>query len=109
MWSVRVPGPGISFECAIVDIRELDSDPLLESSILEDNIVAVLGRLSDGAATVRRILTRIARNDPARRAGAMAELLTLAGLRSLVTVVERELEKMPILNDIMTTICSGRN
>jgi len=94
-------GSRLSFECAIVDIRELDGEPLLSSASLEDNVIAVLARLSDRQRAVRTILTRIAAGDPANRAVAMAELTILAGLRSLETVLEKEIERMPILNDIM--------
>jgi len=104
----RISGPGLSFECAIVDIRQLDSEPLLESRILEDNIVAVLARWPDNVSAVRRILEKIAGSDPGRRSGALAELTILAGLRSLGTVVEKELERMPILNDIMDHEVIGR-
>ena len=103
-----ISGPGLSFKCAMVDIRDLDSEPLLESRILEDNIVAVLARLSDKASAVRRILGKISESDASRRAGALAELAILAGLRSLTTVIEKELERMPILNDIMDHELFGR-
>ena len=49
---------------------------------------------------VRRILSRIAENAPERRGKAIAELLILARLRSLGSAVEREIEQMPILDDI---------
>ena len=70
-------GSRLSFECAIVDIRELDGEPLLSSASLEDNVIAVLARLSDRQRAVRTILTRIAAGDPANRAVAMAELTIL--------------------------------
>jgi hypothetical protein len=99
--SGRITAPGLDYSFAIVDIRELDSGPLIESRHLEDNVIAVLARLSGGVSTVRRILERIAENDRALRAEAVAELMILASLRSLGTTVRREIERMPILNDIM--------
>jgi hypothetical protein len=59
-------------------------------------------------SAVRRILRKIAENDPARRADAIAELIILAGLRSLAETVEREVERMPILDDIMDHPAIGR-
>ena len=103
-----VSGPALSFECAMIDIRELDSEPLLESGALDDNIIAVLARLADKVAAVRQILGKIAESAADRRAGAFAELMILAGLRSLAAVIEKELERMPILNDIMDHEVIGR-
>jgi predicted transposase YdaD len=102
-------GPGISFECRIADIRDLDSEPLLESPSLEDNVIAVLARLSDETSAVRRILENVSRNEPSVRAGVIAELMILAGLRDLGEVVEREMKQMPILNDIMDHPVIGRD
>lgn len=104
----RIDLPGLSFECRIVDVRELDGEELLQSPYLEDNIMALLARLTDRVGTVRRILRRIMQSDPAQRSDAIAELIILAGLRSLATVVEREIEQMPILDDIMDHPVIGR-
>jgi len=103
-----VSGPALSFECAMIDIRELDSEPLLESRALEDNIIAVLARLTDKVAAVRQILGKIAESAADRRAGALTELMILAGLRSLAAVIKKEMERMPILNDIMDHEVIGR-
>jgi len=81
---------------------------LLESACLEDNIVAILARLSDEILAVKRILGSIAQNHPAHRAQAIKELMILAGLRNLSAVVEKEIERMPILNDIMDHPVIGR-
>ena len=99
----RIEGAGVSFNCAIVDIREMDSEPLLESDILEDNILAILARLSDELAAVRRILVSIAATDPAQRAAALAELVILAGLRNLGAAVIGRLIGCPFLTTSWTT------
>jgi predicted transposase YdaD len=104
----RVAFPEITYEFRAIDIREIESEQLLETGCLEDSIIAVLGRLSDEIGTVRRILLRIAQASPERRGEAISELMILAGLRSLATVVEREIERMPILNDIMDHPVIGR-
>jgi predicted transposase YdaD len=97
----RLAAPHLSFEYRLVDIRELDSEPLLASGSLEDNIIAVLMRLGDERVAVRQILARIAASKTAERATALAELMILAGLRKLGTTIKREMEQMPILDDIM--------
>ena len=101
-------GPKLSFECSMTDIRELDSEPLLASRNLDDNVLAILFRLADETVAVKRILVSIAQHDPAQRAAAIAELMILAGLRKLGTVIEQEIEQMPILNDIMDHEVIGR-
>jgi len=97
----RLAAPRLSFEYRLVDIRQLDSEPLLASGSLEDNVIAVLMRLGNEAATVKKILAKIAASKRAERATALAELMILAGLRKLGTTIIREMEQMPILDDIM--------
>jgi predicted transposase YdaD len=104
----RIAQEGLVLEYAVVDIRELDSDGLLASDSLEDNVTAILGTFSDEIATIRRILSRIAASPESARAGALEELTVLARLRSLVPLLERETERMPILEDIMDHEIIGR-
>jgi hypothetical protein len=101
-------GPGLSFECRMTDIREIDAEPLLESASLEDNVIAVLARLGNERDAVRRILARIAAARSTERGTALAELMTLAGLRKLSSTIEGEIAKMPILDDIMDHEVLGR-
>jgi hypothetical protein len=91
----------LDFRCRMIDIRELDGDRLIATGRVEDNVIAVLGRLSDERIAVQRVLGRIGRCGPKRRVAEFDELMFLAGLRSLGTVIEEEARRMPILNDIM--------
>ena len=43
-----------------IDIRELDSEPLLESGEVSDNVIGILARIRDEREAVRRILGRCA-------------------------------------------------
>ncbi|MGD1073001.1 MAG: DUF4351 domain-containing protein [Bryobacteraceae bacterium] len=97
----RLAAPRLSFDYRLVDIRDLDSEPLLASDFPEDNVIGILMRLGNEREAVRRILARIAASKPAERAHALAELTILAGLRELGTTIKREMEQMPILDDIM--------
>jgi len=101
-------GPGLAYRCRFVDVREFDSEALLASESLEDNLIAVLASLGDEREVVQRILRRIARCDPGERGTALGELMILAGLRKLGTVIEREISRMPILDDIMDHEVLGR-
>jgi hypothetical protein len=49
----------LSYEYELLDIRELDGEPLLESPHVGDNLIAILARLRDHRDAVRRILSRI--------------------------------------------------
>ena len=99
--SERLASPDFSFRCRIVDIRGLEASDLLNSPNLEDNILAVLGRLGDRRDAVQEVLKRIATATPERRTRALAELTHLAGLRRVGGIIETEIQKMPILLDIM--------
>jgi predicted transposase YdaD len=95
----RIAAGGLLFEVQMLDIRELDGGPLLESDNLDENIVSVLARQPDGRHAARRILDKIALSGPERRAKALQELMILAGLRNLAGFVKEESERMPILED----------
>jgi len=99
--SCEMTGPQLSFGCGVVDIRVLDSEALIASEHVEDNIIAILTRLGNEPEAVRRILGGIARCETSRRAEALDELMVLAGLRSLAPVIEEEIAQMPLMNDIM--------
>ncbi len=101
-------GSHFSFNCRIVDIRELDGDRLLESDQIGDNVIAVLARISDQRTVVKRILTRIASTEPGERSTALKGFTMLAGLRHLEEVIEQEANQMPLLDDIMDNKVLGR-
>ena len=90
-------GKKLSFDCTIIDIREL-----------EDNIIAVLASVRDQRAAVKEILGRIAAADSKDRADALTGFLILAGLRQLGEAVEKEANRMPLLDDIMDHPVLGR-
>jgi predicted transposase YdaD len=93
--------PGFAFRYRLIDVRDLDTEALLASPWIEDNVLAILSGPSEPAKAVRRILERVrALEEPARHA-AFAQFLILSGLRSLEQAVKEEAEKMPVLNDIL--------
>jgi predicted transposase YdaD len=85
----------------IVDIRTLDSEPLLNSLLPADNVIAILTRLRDRTAAIRRILSRIGTLEAEARDAAFAQLLILSGLRKLAESNLTEVQTMPIMDDIM--------
>jgi len=106
--AAELRGPGIQYSYRLVDVRELDGERLLESPIVGDNIVGLLTRLPDVRPAVHRVIARIAQLRPGEREAALGQLVTLAGLRKLGTVIEEEARKMPILNDILDHEVLGR-
>jgi predicted transposase YdaD len=85
----------------LIDIRTLDSEPLLNSVLPADNVIAILTRLRDRPAAIRRILSRIATLETGARDAAFAQLLILSGLRKLAESIRTEVQSMPIMHDIM--------
>jgi hypothetical protein len=93
--------PDSSFRCRIIDIREVPAEPLVASERLEDNVLAILARLSSERETVRRVLRQIAGAPPEQRRLALSELTILAGLREFGKIIEKERKTVPILDNIM--------
>jgi len=81
----ELSGPDVWFRYRMIDIRELDGDRLLESGETGDNVIAILARLRDHKAAVRKIVGRIADLPGAEREAAVSQLLILAGLRDPAT------------------------
>jgi Domain of unknown function (DUF4351) len=104
----RLEGPRLSFSYELIDIRNLDSERLLNSQYVGDNVIAILTRLGDGRAALHKIIGNIAGLEAAERETALNQLMVLSGLRGLEEVVEEEIRKMPILNDIMDHKVLGR-
>ncbi len=101
--TVRLPETGASvlqYQCRFVDIRDLDGEALLASPYLGDHILAVLTRLSQQRANVKRILQRIAQEPPPARDTAFTQLVILSGLRGIEEIIRKEASRMPILANI---------
>ena len=43
----KIKSPQLDFSCKMLDIRELDSEPLIASRRVEDNVIAVLARIGN--------------------------------------------------------------
>jgi hypothetical protein len=99
--SAALREPNFAFQYTLLDFRDLDGAALLESSQIEDNLLAILARLQDQRAAVRQILARIASLDEPARHAAFAQFLIISGLRRLGQTIKEEAQKMPIMNDIL--------
>ena len=102
--------PHLEYSYRLVDVRDLDGQRLLKSGNVDDNIIALLTRLADQRQAVRLVVQRIKRlRRKAERQSALDRLVILAGLRKMLgTMVEEEVKKVPILNDILQHEILGR-
>ncbi len=91
----------LRFEYDVIDIRDIDGEPLLESPAIEDNILALLCRLNDEREAVRALLAKIGQLNANARADALEKVVILAGLRNLKPLIEQEIHQMPITVDTM--------
>jgi hypothetical protein len=89
----RYEWPGGLARFTLVDMRELDGEPLLASPQPGDNILAILTRLSDQRAAVHQIVRKIADLERPQAVFYAESLLGLAGLRGLRSVIAEELRK----------------
>lgn len=100
--------PAMTHRYQLFDIRTVDSRVLLDSPEMDDNMLAILTRLSDERRAIRQILGSIASREPGERAAALEQFIVLATLRKLEKVVEQEARNMPILVDILDNQVLGR-
>jgi predicted transposase YdaD len=79
---------------AILDMRDVDGDPLLASPDPSDNVLAIVARLRDSNVAVRSILEKLSRlpRDDAKEY--YQALLILSGLRGLAKTVHQEAHTM---------------
>ena len=86
----------LQFRYSVVDIRELEAAPLLESASLSDNLLAILCRLEEPRTVVRRILGRLGSLPAKAASDALEQLMILSKLRGLGTILSEEQRNMPI-------------
>lgn len=104
----RLKSETFSFEYHIVDIRSFDGNALLDSSEISDNVLAVLARLDDQRAALKRIIANFKSCDERERSAYLQALFILAGLRGIEDLVEEEAKNMPITVDILENKVLGR-
>jgi hypothetical protein len=91
--------PTMAFQIRIVDIGDVDGEYLAASGDLGD---ALLARVRDRQATIRRALDKIATLEGKERELAIEQLVILAGLRGLAVEVVNEARRyMPFVVDLM--------
>ncbi len=74
----------------LIDLRDVDGEPLLASAEPSDNVLAILGRLKDSRTAVRSILASISTLPREKASEYYQALLILVGLRGLAKAVQQE-------------------
>jgi hypothetical protein len=95
--ATQLRSPTLKFQYDAIDMHPLDGEQLLGSNALEDNLLALLGHLPDPRTAIRRLLERLAGLEASARTEALAQLLVLAGLRRLHSLVREEIITCPLL------------
>ncbi len=90
---------GMVCKYRLIDIRDLDSATLLASDRIADNLLAVLAGLKNSAAGIRIILRRILKLKRPQQVEALEQFLLTCGIRGLGSIVQKEVESMPITFD----------
>lgn len=98
----------LALDYDVFDVRDLDSDKLLVSEWIGDNVIGLLSRWRGRAEAVRRVLRRIAEMPAHRKEQWLRKILILADLRGLAGIVEREVKQMPILKTTLEHPYFGR-
>ena len=91
----------IVYRYNLVNVADLDAEPMLASPDVRDNILAVLMRLGDRERALHRILGRIGDLRDASRREAFQQLRRLAGLRQMGELVEEEGRRMFVFEDYL--------
>ncbi|MEO5339061.1 MAG: DUF4351 domain-containing protein [Magnetococcus sp. MYC-9] len=99
--AVGIEDPDLSFRYQVIDIRSIDCQTLMDSPLLEENILAILCGMVDRDETIREILRRISRLPGKASADALAKLFILSRLRRLEVVVKKEAEEMALTFNVM--------
>lgn len=97
----RIDHPRLKFSYRVIDIRQFDAEPLLESDSPADNLLALLCRNGATRDSVRRILRNILRLPERERLDRLTQLLIISDLRQVELIVQEEVKRMPLTFNLM--------
>lgn len=101
----QINHPTLQYSFQVVDIRTIDSETLLSSPVMEENLVALLAKVTNEQAMLQVVLDKIERLNVNLGADYFKQLNILAGLRPRF---KRELDIMPIRVRVEDTPFYGR-
>ena len=94
----RFHTPAMRYQFRLIDIREFDGDPLLESNDLTDNMLALLTR-TDQERVMRRVEERLVELRAGEQVDAARLFVLISGLRGLEEPVTRRLSMIDIMEN----------
>ncbi len=99
----------LRFSYDVIDIRALDSRPLLDSESVSDNLLAILCDIDDILIASRRILQRLRALPERQSKDAALKLIILSKLRNAEKIVTEEVRKTMTITreDLLTTPLIG--
>ncbi|MBF0537039.1 MAG: hypothetical protein HQL03_02170 [Nitrospirae bacterium] len=77
----------IRYAYQLIDIRTIDGNQLIDSDNPDDNVLAILCKIDDVGATIKKILDKLYQLSPRERENYIRKLLYLSGLRNLTSKV----------------------
>lgn len=93
--------PRLRFEYTVLDVRDLDPAEFVESARIEDRILGLLFGRGDAKPRALEVLREIGRMEHPERGAALAKLMVTLGLRRLHDDILLEVQRMPLLSDIL--------
>lgn len=97
----RVQHPRLQYSYEVMDIRQFDAAPLLESSSAADNLLALLCHDGTTRPKIKRILQNLLHLPERERIDRLLQLLILSGLRKVEAIIQEEVKLMPLTINLM--------
>lgn len=97
----RIEHSQLQFNYEVIDIRQIEAEPLLQSPSIADNLLALLCHNGAKRPTIKRILHNLLRLTEKEQIDRQLQLLILSGLRQIETVIQQEVKDMPLQINLM--------
>ena len=86
----------------IIDLHEIDAEPLIASPEPSDNVLAILGRLGNSREALQRILKKLVGLPREDARFCFQALLVLAGLRGLAKTAQEKTQQTLSISELLT-------
>ena len=90
--------PSLTFTFRLIDIREFDGEPLIQSNDLGDNMLAILTK-ADQEIVLQKVEARLKSLPPGKREEAALRFVVISGLRGLEKTVARRLSMIDLMEN----------
>ena len=90
--------PSLTFTFRLIDIREFDGEPLIQSKDLGDNMLAMLTK-ADQEIVLRKVEAGLKKLPPGKREEAALRFVVISGLRGLEKTVARRFSMIDLMEN----------